>query len=198
VANARVRTIGTRNLVDAARAAGTRRIVAQSIAFGYQNGALPATEDVTLRAGLAGVADLESAVAELQEWVVLRYGLFYGSGSWYFPGGAIAECARAGELVADESVTSFVHIATPRRRRPSPRSTGRAGPSTPTAHCLRAHPTSALWGSRTSHKLLASGDRRSSAFGHDRRCVAAAVESDLPADARTGHADGPLLLHQRR
>jgi nucleoside-diphosphate-sugar epimerase len=48
-ANARLRTIGTRNLVDAARAAGTRR-------------------------------------------------------------GAIAERARAGELVADESVASFVHI----------------------------------------------------------------------------------------
>ena len=77
-ANARVRTIGTRNLVDAARAAGTRRIVAQRIAFVYQDGPVPATEDVPLRAEPAGVADLESAVAELPEWVVLRYGLFYG------------------------------------------------------------------------------------------------------------------------
>src|SRR4051794_18924164 len=31
----RVRTEGTRNLIDAARAAGARRIVAQSIAFAY-------------------------------------------------------------------------------------------------------------------------------------------------------------------
>src|SRR5437764_5965245 len=31
----RLRTEGTRNLVDAARAAGTRRIVAQSVAFAY-------------------------------------------------------------------------------------------------------------------------------------------------------------------
>jgi nucleoside-diphosphate-sugar epimerase len=106
-----VRTIGTRNLVDAARAAGTRRIVAQSIAFGYQDGPVPATEDVTLRAELAGVADLESAVAELPEWVVLRYGLFYGPGSWYFPDGAIAERARADELVADESVTLRTNVA---------------------------------------------------------------------------------------
>ena len=109
-ANARLRTIGTRNLVDAAHAAGTRRIVAQSIAFGYQDGPDPATEDVPLRAGLAGVPELESAVAELPEWVVLRYGLFYGPGTWYFPDGAMAERARAGELVADESVASFVHI----------------------------------------------------------------------------------------
>ncbi len=109
-ANARLRTIGTRNLVDAARAAGTRRIVAQSIAFGYHDGPDPATEDVPLRAGLAGVPELESAVAELPEWVVLRYGLFYGPGTWYFPDGAMAERARAGQLVADESVASFVHI----------------------------------------------------------------------------------------
>jgi nucleoside-diphosphate-sugar epimerase len=109
-ANARLRTIGTRNLVDAARAAGTRRIVAQSIAFGYQDGPVPATEDVPLRAGLAGVPELESAVAELPEWVVLRYGLFYGPGTWYSPDGAMADRARAGDLVADESVTSFVHV----------------------------------------------------------------------------------------
>ena len=35
-ANARLRVVGTRNLVDAARAAGVRRIVAQSIALGYE------------------------------------------------------------------------------------------------------------------------------------------------------------------
>jgi nucleoside-diphosphate-sugar epimerase len=86
------------------------RIVAQSIAFGCEDGRGPATEDTPLRAGLRGVPELESAVAELPEWVVLRYGLFYGPGTWYFPEGAMAERARAGELVADESVTSFVHV----------------------------------------------------------------------------------------
>jgi nucleoside-diphosphate-sugar epimerase len=49
-------------------------------------------------------------VAELPEWVVLRYGLFYGPGTWYFPGAAMAECALAGDLVADDDVASFVHI----------------------------------------------------------------------------------------
>jgi hypothetical protein len=46
-----------------------------------------------------------------------------------------------------------------------------------------------LWGSRTSHTLLSSGDRWPSALGHDRRCVAAAVVSALPASAEAGRAD---------
>jgi nucleoside-diphosphate-sugar epimerase len=109
-ANARLRVIGTRNLVDAARAAGVRRIVAQSIAFGYEDGPEPAAEDTPLRTGLRGVPELESAAAELPEWVVLRYGLFYGPGTWYAPDGMMADRARAEELVADGSVTSFVHV----------------------------------------------------------------------------------------
>jgi len=109
-ANARLRVVGTRNLVDAAHAAGVRRIVAQSVAFGYEDGPFPAAEDTPLRPDLRGVPELESAAAELPEWVVLRYGLFYGPGTWYAPDGMMAERARAGELVADDSVTSFVHI----------------------------------------------------------------------------------------
>ena len=109
-ANARLRVVGTRNLVDAAHAAGVRRIVAQSIAFGYEDGPRPASEDTPLRPDLQGVPELESAVAELAEWVVLRYGLFYGPGTWYAPDGMMADRARAGEVVADEGVTSFVHV----------------------------------------------------------------------------------------
>ena len=109
-ANARLRVVGTRNLVHAARAAGVRRILAQSIAFGYEDGAEPATEATPLRPGLRGVPELESAVAELAEWVVLRYGLFYGPGTWYAPDGMMADRARAEQLVADESITSFVHV----------------------------------------------------------------------------------------
>jgi hypothetical protein len=43
---------------------------------------------------------------------------------------------------------------------------------------------------------LTSDDRRSSTVGHDRRRVAAPAVSDLPADTRTGPADGPHVLHQ--
>ena len=109
-ANARLRAVGTRNLVDAARAAGVPRIVAQSIAFGYEEGPGPATEDTPLRPDLLGVPELESAVAELPEWVVLRYGLFYGPATWYAADAVMADRARAGELVADGNVTSFLHV----------------------------------------------------------------------------------------
>jgi nucleoside-diphosphate-sugar epimerase len=109
-ANARLREVGTRHLVDAARAAGVPRIVAQSIAWAYVAGDGPATEEIPLRAAMPGVPQLEAAVAELPEWVVLRYGLLYGPGTWYAPDGLAADQARAGELTAGDDVTSFVHV----------------------------------------------------------------------------------------
>lgn len=118
-ANARIRRIGTRNLVDAALAAGVRRIVAQSIAWAYEGGPDPAGESTPLdlaapaprRTTVEGVAALEGAVSELPEWVVLRYGLLYGPRTWYRPGGLMAEKAQAGALPADDDVSSFVHPA---------------------------------------------------------------------------------------
>ncbi|MFI6421679.1 NAD-dependent epimerase/dehydratase family protein [Streptomyces sp. NPDC050842] len=125
-ANNRVRIEGTRNLVDAARAAGVSRIVAQSIAWAYGPGDAPADESVPLDATeelprariVAGVRALESTVAELPEAVVLRYGILYGPGTWYAPGGAVAaalagapEARFLGSTAADGSVSSFVHVA---------------------------------------------------------------------------------------
>ncbi|WP_030686460.1 NAD(P)-dependent oxidoreductase [Streptomyces globisporus] len=125
-ANDRIRVDGTRNLVDAARAAGVRRIVAQSISWAYAPGDAPADEAVPLdptreqpRARIvAGVRALESAVAELPEPVVLRYGILYGPGTWYAPGGAVAAALAGdpaarflGSTAADDSVSSFVHVA---------------------------------------------------------------------------------------
>jgi nucleoside-diphosphate-sugar epimerase len=115
--NAALRERGTRNLVDAALAAGVRRVVAQSIAWAYAPGAEPAGEQEPLDAEapeprqttIRGVAALESAVAEALEWVVLRYGLLYGPGTWYAPDGLRADQARAGKLTADADVSSFVH-----------------------------------------------------------------------------------------
>ena len=90
-ANARIRIEGTRHLVDAALAAGARRLVAQSIAFVYAPGLEPHDESdplddeaVGLRGvTVAGVRALEAAVLNAQgvEGVVLRYGQFYGPGS---------------------------------------------------------------------------------------------------------------------
>lgn len=117
-ANAEVRTAGTRYLVDAALGAGVRRVVAQSIAWAYEAGDVPAAEDVPLDLGASGgrlgtvrgVAALEAAVREASEWVVLRYGLLYGPGTWYARGGLMAERAARGELAADRDVSSFVHV----------------------------------------------------------------------------------------
>ena len=117
-ANSEMRTTGTRHLMDAALAAGVRRVVAQSIAWVYQAGEAPATEDVPLDLGsegsrlrsVQGVAALEGAVREAPEWVVLRYGLLYGPGTWYSRCGLMAERAARGELAADGDVSSFVHV----------------------------------------------------------------------------------------
>jgi nucleoside-diphosphate-sugar epimerase len=117
-ANARLRTEGTRNLVTAAEAAGVERIVAQSVAWAYVAGDNPAGEETALDLGASeprsttvlGVAALEQAVHELPEWVVLRYGALYGPGTWYSVGGRHGEEARERRLVADDAVTSFVHV----------------------------------------------------------------------------------------
>jgi nucleoside-diphosphate-sugar epimerase len=68
--NARMRTAGTDNLLAAAREAGTTRVVAQSIAWTPSG------------AGAAAVEHLERSVLGV-EGVVLRYGQFYGPGTWY-------------------------------------------------------------------------------------------------------------------
>ncbi|WP_372410856.1 NAD-dependent epimerase/dehydratase family protein [Streptomyces luteireticuli] len=124
-ANIRLRREGTRNLVDAARAAGVRRIVAQSVAWAYAPGGTPADESVPLddspeapRASMVGgIRALEETVAELGTAVVLRYGILYGPGTWYAPGGAVAAALRGepaaflGGIEANDAVSSFVHVA---------------------------------------------------------------------------------------
>lgn len=117
-ANARIRTVGTRNLVDAALRAGVGRVIAQSIAWMYEPGDKPADESVPLdlaapearRRGVEAVAALETVVREIPEWVVLRYGLLYGRGTWYAPGALMAADAHEGLLVAAPDVSSFVHV----------------------------------------------------------------------------------------
>jgi nucleoside-diphosphate-sugar epimerase len=117
-ANARLRAEGTRNLVDAVLAAGVRRLVAQSISWVYRPGPEPADESEPLdseapeprRSLVEGVRALETASGEVETCVVVRYGRFYGPGTWYAPDGAIADQVRRGELVADESVYSFIHV----------------------------------------------------------------------------------------
>ena len=93
--NADLRARGTRNLMDAACAAGVGRVISQSIAWAYSAGCEPAVEETPLDLGAAeprlttirGVAALEQMTQEAPEWVVLRYGILYGPDTWYEPRG---------------------------------------------------------------------------------------------------------------
>jgi nucleoside-diphosphate-sugar epimerase len=117
-ANSRLRTLGTRNLVDAATAAGVDLFVAQSIAWAYVPGVNVATEQTVLdvdaepprRTTIDGIVALERAASDVRRHVILRYGTLYGPGTWYARDGAVAQQARSGELIATGAVTNFVHV----------------------------------------------------------------------------------------
>jgi nucleoside-diphosphate-sugar epimerase len=91
--NRRPRIEGTRNLMRAAKLAGVRRAVAQSIAFVYAPGERAHVEDDPLDMGAEGVRQLtvQGIVALEREildapgvtGVVLRYGYLYGPDTWY-------------------------------------------------------------------------------------------------------------------
>jgi nucleoside-diphosphate-sugar epimerase len=91
--NSRLRIDGTANLVAATQAAGTRRLIAQSIAFAYAEGPephresdplAPAEGDTVAAISARGVRALEDAVATAAgiDGIVLRYGRLYGPGTW--------------------------------------------------------------------------------------------------------------------
>jgi nucleoside-diphosphate-sugar epimerase len=90
--NSRIRIEGTRNLIDAAKAAGVRRVIAQSIGFVYapapgarvESDALDPSTDPVRSNTVAGVRALEDAVLKTPgiEGIVLRFGFFYGPGTW--------------------------------------------------------------------------------------------------------------------
>ena len=84
VRTARIRDVGTRNLLAAAVAAGARRVVAQSIAFAYAPGPKPYREDSPLDPSQVGLISLEQQVLGAKlEGIVLRYGKFYGPGTGF-------------------------------------------------------------------------------------------------------------------
>lgn len=119
----RLRTEGTRNLVDAAAAAGARRVVAQSVAFAYAPAGPGLREEkdplyLDAPGGFAptveALASLESAVTGSGiDGVVLRYGQFYGPGTFYAANGSLAEMVRKRGLPlagGGNAVSSFIHV----------------------------------------------------------------------------------------
>jgi nucleoside-diphosphate-sugar epimerase len=119
----RLRSEGTDILLAAARAAGVRRIVAQSFGgWPYARVGGPVkTEDDPLdphparvaAPGLAAIRHLEEAVTGYGEGLALRYGGFYGPGTSLGPGGEHTALVRNRKfpIVGDGAgVWSFLHI----------------------------------------------------------------------------------------
>jgi len=119
----RLRREVSKTLVTAARAAGARRIVAQSISFAYRPGPGVRTEADPLWTDAKGqIGILTGSVATLEsntlgdtelEGVVLRYGSFYGPGTYFAPHGLYATMLRRRVLPIPGKgggIFAFVHI----------------------------------------------------------------------------------------
>jgi nucleoside-diphosphate-sugar epimerase len=102
--NDRLRTEGTRNLMQAAEAVGARRVVSQSIAWAYapteglwsEGDRLWDEAPEPWGRSVAAVRALEEATlgSDSVEGVVLRYGLFYGPGTAFARDGSTAAMVR--------------------------------------------------------------------------------------------------------
>jgi 2-alkyl-3-oxoalkanoate reductase len=120
----RVRREGGHHLIEAARAAGARRFVTQSIAFLYapqgewvkDEDARPHTDaPEPFGGGVQTLLDHEREALEAPglESLVLRYGWFYGPGTYYAADGIITEQVRKRRfpIVGEgKGVTSFIHV----------------------------------------------------------------------------------------
>jgi len=117
----RLRTEGTRNLLDAAERAGARRVIAQGLAYVYDpHGDGPANEDAPwwreppaqFAAPLAALREHEALVRRAGG-LVLRFGQLYGPGTHYAPDGWFLRSIAAGRvpLVGDGGATfSFTSV----------------------------------------------------------------------------------------
>lgn len=116
----RLRTEGTRNLIEAAHRAGARRVITQSVAFAYDpDGDGLANEDTPLwqappkpfRRSLDALRELERRTDDAGG-LVLRFGHLYGPGSAFDTDGQFVRQIRDGKLplVGGGSATfSFTH-----------------------------------------------------------------------------------------
>lgn len=115
---------GGGNLLAAAQALGVGRYIMQSRGFYLEAPAGQlADETGKLRYDAPGeIGDSARVIGAYEDLllaspalagVVLRYGFFYGPGTWYWPDGAVADQVRKGEAAIigqGSGVWSFVHI----------------------------------------------------------------------------------------
>jgi 2-alkyl-3-oxoalkanoate reductase len=119
-----LRLVGGRNVQNAARAAGTKRYIVQSTGFFYGPGpglaaeadALAANASPAIAAGVRTYMQIEERVlgARDLEGVALRYGFFYGPGTYQDPlNGSVSEQVRQKQypvIGSGSGVFSFVHV----------------------------------------------------------------------------------------
>jgi nucleoside-diphosphate-sugar epimerase len=121
--NNRIRLEGGANVLAAALAAGVRRYLRQSVAFyaipspGLADEETPLAFDASpaVAAGAREVTELEHRLLGNTniEGIVLRYGFFYGPGTWFHSDGDVAQQVRQRQfpIVGNgEGVWSWLHI----------------------------------------------------------------------------------------
>ena len=121
--NTRIRLEGGANVLAAAKAAGVRRYLRQSIAFWAVPGPGLADEETPLAVDASpAVAADARLVTELEhrllsnsdlEGIACRYGFFYGPGTWFNPDGDVAKQVRQQQFPIignGEGVWSWLHV----------------------------------------------------------------------------------------
>jgi len=121
--NNRIRLEGGANVLAAAQAAGARRYLRQSVAFfaipgpGLADEATPLAFDASpaVAASAREATELEHRLLETRsmEGIILRYGFFYGPGTWFNPDGDVAGQVRQQQFPIignGEGVWSWLHI----------------------------------------------------------------------------------------
>ena len=121
--DARVRLEGNKNLIAAALQTGVRRFIVQSTGFYYAPGAGLADESETfalnaspgVAAGSQRYAELEAMVLNRAEFagIALRYGFFYGPGTWFTRDGDVGEQVRQQmvPIIGEgQGVSNWTHI----------------------------------------------------------------------------------------
>ncbi|MEG4218879.1 NAD(P)-dependent oxidoreductase [Microcoleus sp. Pol14C6] len=121
--NARIRSEGGANVLAAAKAAGVRRFLKQSMAFwgipgtGLADEETPLSLDASpaIAADARLVTETERCLLETSnlEGIALRYGFFYGPGTWFNPDGDVAQQVRQQQfpIVGNgDGVWSWLHV----------------------------------------------------------------------------------------
>lgn len=121
--NDKLRIEGGGNLHEAAEKYGVSRYIAQSTGFYYEPGldladettpfALKASPGIAAGAATYALIEKRALQSKNLEGVALRFGFFYGPGTWFNPDGDIADQVHQGVfpiIGSGEGVWNFVHV----------------------------------------------------------------------------------------